>query len=182
MPDAPRYPVVQLRPLIAESPWSADFVMQSLEILPVFLSDGAPFWIKPMHAPSYQVGWAKPRAPGEIVVDTLHRLGFEPLLAHSTSWRQEEEVVLTYVAVIREPTRQAGDLFAWVPVGHADLARGDEFGPPPEIGVSQVVEHAFRHLSWLVKDDPVVRESLAAWRDILETYVPEPFRAFGRAG
>jgi hypothetical protein len=175
-------PIVQLGPPIGESPWSPDFVMQSIEILPVFLSGGVPHWIKPIHAPSYQVGWPVSRAPGEIVVDTMTRLGFEPLLAHSTSWRQEDGVVLTYVAVVREPTAEADGNIELIPVGHSELARGDEFAPPEEIGVNQVVEHAFRHLSWLMRDDPVVRTTLAGWRDVLETYTPEPFRAFGTQG
>ena len=47
------------------------------------------------------------------------------------------------------------------------------------IGVAQVLEHAFRHLSWLVKDDAVVGEALADWVAFLNAYEPEPFRAFG---
>lgn len=180
--NQPIRPVIQLGPPIGESPWSPDFVMQSIEILPVFLAGDLPYWIKPIHAPSYQVGWPVSRTPGEIVVDTLTRLGFQPLLAHSTSWRQDDGVVLTYVAVIQEPVAQQGGNIELVPVGHSELARGDEFAPPEEIGVHQVVEHAFRHLSWLVHDDPVVRTTLAAWRDVLETYTPEPFRAFGTQG
>jgi hypothetical protein len=175
-------PVVQLGPPIGESLWSPDFVMQSIEILPVFLSSGVPRWIRPIHAPSYQVGWPVSRDPGEIVVDTMTHLGFEPLLAHSTSWRQEDGVVLTYVAVVREPSAEPDGNIELIPVGHSELARGDEFAPPEEIGVNQVVEHAFRHLSWLVRDDPVVRMTLAGWRDVLETYTPEPFRAFGTQG
>jgi hypothetical protein len=175
-------PIVQLGPPIAESPWSPDFVMQSIEILPVFLATGVPHWIKPIHAPSYRVGWPVTRAPGEIVVDTLVRLGFDPLLAHSTSWREDDGVVLTYVAVVREPSAQPDPNMELIPVGHSELARGDEFAPPEEIGVTQVVEHAFRHLSWLVRDDPVVRRTLADWRPVLETYTPEPFRAFGTQG
>ena len=51
--------------------------------------------------------------------------------------------------------------------------------PPPEIGVLQVIEHALRHLSWLVHDDPAIGEALPDWRPILERYQPEPFRALG---
>ena len=65
------------------------------------------------------------------------------------------------------------------PVSRADLARGDAMAPPPEIGVSQVLEHALRHLSWLVKDDDAVRAALPDWVAFLGTYEPEPFRAFG---
>jgi hypothetical protein len=155
--------------------------MQSIEILPVFLDDGIPYWVKPIHAQSYRVGWPVSRAPGEIVVDTMAGLGFHPLLAHSTSWREDEEVVLTYVAVIRPPDLPDANIEP-IRVGHTDLARGDEFARPGEIGVDQVVEHAFRHLSWLVRDDAVVKRTLADWTEVLETYMPEPFRAFGMQG
>jgi hypothetical protein len=173
----PDRPVIQLSPPISDTAWSPEFVMQSIEILPVFLAEGVPHWAKPIHAESYRVGWPASRAPGEVVLDTLARLGFDPLLAHSTSWRHEEgRIVLTYVAVIREPEFEPDGPIVPVPVGHAELARGDEFAPPPEIAVTQVVEHAFRHLSWLVKDDPVVKKSLADWVEALATYEPEPFR------
>ena len=59
---------------------------------------------------------------------------------------------------------------------------GDALTPPAEIGVSQVLEHAFRHLAWLVKDDEAVRAALPDWVAFLDTYAPEPFRAFGAPG
>ncbi|MGH2557121.1 MAG: hypothetical protein ACRDHO_15620, partial [Actinomycetota bacterium] len=94
----PDRPVVQLSPPISDTAWSPEFVMQSIEILPVFLAEGVPHWAKPIHADSYRVGWPASRAPGEVVLDTLARLGFDPLLAHSTSWRHEDgRIVLTYV-------------------------------------------------------------------------------------
>ena len=64
-------------------------------------------------------------------------------------------------------------------MARADLARGDALRPPTDIDVGQVIEHAFRHLSWLVKDDAVVGEALADWVSFLDRYEPEPFRAFG---
>lgn len=173
----PDRPIVQLSPPISDTSWSPEFVMQSIEILPVFLAEGVPHWAKPIHADSYRVGWPASRAPGEVVLDTLARLGFDPLLAHSTSWRHEDgRIVLTYVAVVREPEFEPDGPMVPVPVGHAELARGGQFTPPPQIGVAQVVEHAFRHLSWLVKDDSVVKASLADWIEVLATYEPEPFR------
>ena len=45
-----------------------------------------------------------------------------------------------------------------------------------------MIEHAFRHLSWLVKDDEAVLEALPEWVAFLDTYEPEPFRAFGSPG
>jgi hypothetical protein len=48
---------------------------------------------------------------------------------------------------------------------------------PKAIGVEAVLEHALRHLSWLVKDDPAVTQALAGWKDALAAFQPEPFRA-----
>jgi hypothetical protein len=45
-----------------------------------------------------------------------------------------------------------------------------------------VLEHAFRHLAWLVRDDAAVRDALPAWGSFLERYEPEPFRPFGAPG
>jgi hypothetical protein len=102
-----------------------------------------------------------------------------PLLVHSTSWRLEgARVVLTYVVAVAPP-EELNENLADEPVTRADLARGDAMGPPPEIGVAQVLEHAFRHLSWLVKDDEAVRGALPDWVAFLDGYEPEPFRAFG---
>jgi hypothetical protein len=42
-----------------------------------------------------------------------------------------------------------------------------------------VLEHAFRHLSWLVNDDDAVREPHPDWVAFLDAYEPEPFRALG---
>jgi hypothetical protein len=61
----------------------------------------------------------------------------------------------------------------------ADLARGDALAPPQQIGVSRVIEPAFRHLAWLVKDDDAVRAALPDWVAHLSSYEPEPFRSFG---
>jgi hypothetical protein len=52
-------------------------------------------------------------------------------------------------------------------------------GPPPQIDVAQVLEHAFRHLSWLIRDDAAVRDALPDWTSFLDAYEPEPFRPFG---
>jgi hypothetical protein len=45
------------------------------------------------------------------------------------------------------------------------------------IAVEAVIEHALRHLSWLVRDDPAVMQALAGWADVLSVFQPEPFRA-----
>jgi len=43
-----------------------------------------------------------------------------------------------------------------------------------------VLEHALRHLAWLVRDDPAIAGALPEWPELLAGYVPEPFRALGR--
>ena len=56
------------------------------------------------------------------------------------------------------------------------------FGSPTKLSASQVLEHAFRHLAWLVTDDAAVRAALPDWIEFLGSYAPEPFRAFGSPG
>src|SRR5204863_7313711 len=108
----------------------------------------------PIHAASLRVGWRADEQPGEIVMAAAATYGLRPRLVHSTSWRYEAgRVVLTYVVVVEEPSPPLDDNLADVPVERADLARGDATGPPVQIEVAQVLEHAFRHLAWLVVDD-----------------------------
>ena len=98
------------------------------------------------------------------------------MLVHSTSWRLDEgRLVLTYVVAVQPPAALNENL-ADETVARAALARGDALTPPSEIGVSQVLEHAFRHLAWLVKDDEAVRVALPDWVAFLDSYAPEPFR------
>ena len=99
----------------------------------------------------------------------------EPLVVHSTSWRQSRGgVVLTFVAVLSPEAVGALDK---VPIARAELARGDATAAPTQVDAAPVIEHGLRHLAWLVRDDPAVAEALPAqWHDLLATYVPEPFR------
>jgi hypothetical protein len=176
-----RDPLVQLHPPMTSVAWSPEFVTQSLEVLFVYLGPDGAHHLRPIHAEALRLGWSPGAKPGQIVLDAAARYGLRPLLVHSTSWRHEEaRVVLTYVAVVAPPQERSHYL-ADDPVARSELARGDAFGPPPEIGVRQVIEHAFRHLAWLVKDDPVVGEALADWVAFLGRYEPEPFRPFGPA-
>ena len=48
--------------------------------------------------------------------------------------------------------------------------------------MAQVLEHALRHLAWLIEDDPAIAAALPGWSAMLEGYGPEPFRAFDRPG
>ena len=176
-PDRP--PVIELAPALTNVAWSKELVSQSLEALFAYLGDEGARHLRPIHAPTLRVGWSPERQPGDIVAGAARRYGLSPLLVHSTSWRLETgRVVLTYVVVVERPDDLDENLVD-EPVSRAVLARGDAMGPPLEIGMSQVLEHAFRHLSWLVKDDDAVRTVLPDWVAFLGTYEPEPFRAFG---
>jgi hypothetical protein len=179
-PDSPEVaPLVELiGPPISQSAWSPDLVAQTLEILVLALDGGRVIWLKPIHADSLRVGLPKDEQPGDHVLAALASYPLVARVAHSTSWRYESgAVVLTYVAVVDPPDRLPLDSLVEVPVGRADLARGAATSAPGDIAVGQVIEHALRHLSWLVRDDPAVREALPDWEAVLAGYRPEPFRA-----
>ncbi|MGH2704117.1 MAG: hypothetical protein ACRDJ4_03185 [Actinomycetota bacterium] len=167
---------------LSESHWSADFVMQAIEVLPVELRDGRIISFRPDCADSLIVGWPAGARPEDVAASAMRQLGLDPLVLHSTSWRHGGgEVVLTYLAVIGP---SGGPPAEWeaVPVERTELARGGATAPPPSIGVAQVLEHALRHLAWLLKDDAVVSAALPDWAGVLSTYEPEPFRALGEPG
>lgn len=150
--------------------------MQAIEILPVVLSDTQIQLLQPSHAESFVVGWPAGESPEIVAANALAALGLQPRVLHSTSWRHRgEEVVLTYLAVIE--TAEVPESWEMRRVGRTELARGDTTAPPPTIGIDQVVEHALRHLAWLLQDDPAIRKALPDWRDRLAHYAPEPFRA-----
>jgi hypothetical protein len=113
--------------------------------------------------------------PVEVVSRLSTNLMGPPLLVHSTSWRRDRgTVLLSFVVVIDEA--QAPELLG-VPITRAELARSAATAAPAAIAATQVIEHGLRHLSWLVTDDEVVRDTLSAsWRNLLARYVPEPFR------
>jgi hypothetical protein len=179
MPPPDPEPVVEIAPALTNVAWSAEMVSQSLEGLLVYLGPEGARVLRPIHATTLRVGWPADRQPGEVVLAAARRYGLRPLLVHSTSWRLDgPRVVLTYVVAVERPG-ELNENLADEPVARADLARGDAMGPPPDIGVAQVLEHAFRHLSWLVKDDAAVRDALPEWTAFLDGYEPEPFRAFG---
>lgn len=179
--DRPSDHLKEFPPPISEVPWSTDFVMQAIELLPVRLREGGLVFMKPEHADSFVVGWPAGERPESVASRTLDRLGLDPVVLHSTSWRHAgDEVVLTYIAVVT-PGSSAPVSFAERPVARAVLARGDAVSPPPIIESAQVLEHALRHLAWLVEDDPAIAAALPTWKDVLESYVPEPFRTFGPA-
>jgi hypothetical protein len=113
--------------------------------------------------------------PVETVVRLVSTNVGEPIVVHSTSWRRSRGgVILSFVVVI-SPDLAAR--FESNPVGRSELARSGAKAAPNSIRSTQVIEHGLRHLSWLVRDDEVVREELAeGWPEALSDYMPEPFR------
>ena len=177
-PEPEPRPIIELAPAITNVAWSKELISQSLEALFVYLAEDGAHRLRPIHASTLRLGWPPDQEPGDIVALSARRYGLAPVLVHSTSWRLDEgRLVLTYVVAVRPPA-ELNENLADESVVRADLARGDALTPPPEIGVSQVLEHAFRHLAWLVKDDDAVRAALPGWVAFLDAYEPEPFRAF----
>jgi hypothetical protein len=83
-------------------------------------------------------------------------------------------VILSFIVVIGDG--QAAEL-AGMPIARAQLARSGATEAATSIAAVQVIEHGLRHLSWLAKDDPVVRTILSdEWKGVLAGYVPEPFQ------
>lgn len=165
-------------PPISTVAWSQELVAQTLEVLPVALRSDNLVWMKPIHADSLRVGLSASAKPGDVVLGVLKWYPLEPLVVHSTSWRHEEaRIILTYVAVVQPPAHLPPDSLVELKVRRAELARGEAMSAPKAIGVDAVLEHALRHLSWLVSDDPAVGQALADWERVLAEFQPEPFRA-----
>lgn len=161
---------------VSQTPWSPDFVVQALELLVVHRSPQGILRLRPVHAASLQLGWPPGTTADAVLTTALGRYGLEARILHSTSWRHDgEHVVLTYLAVVDPPDVNNPNLTP-APVGRTELARGAATAAPASIQVDQVVEHALRHLRWLLGDDPAVAAALPDWAPLLDEYVPEPFR------
>lgn len=94
-------------------------------------------------------------------------------LLHSTSWRwQGQAVVLTFVGVAELNPDRAGKV-----VLESPLARGVATAAPAAIDEDQVLQHALRHLAWLAREDPAVRDTLdAGWHQALARFIPATFQ------
>src|SRR6516165_7215938 len=124
-------------PPISTALWSPDVVAQRLEVLAVTLRLGQLFWLKPVHAPSLQIGLPRSAQPGSVVLEALDWYPLVARVVHSTSWRYEAgQVVLTYIAIVEPPESLPPGSLDEVAIGRADLARGTSLAPPQAIGVA----------------------------------------------
>jgi len=157
--------------------WDIDGPIQA-EVFVVWLHDGVLELTGPCGAAPWLIELGAADHPVEVVDRIVRDVVGDPLLVHSTSWRRDRNaVILTFVVAIDVPAPAGMDSR---PIGRATLARSEATAAPRDIGTDQVVEHALRHLAWLVKDDPIVRGELSvAWMSTLSAYVPEPFRNLG---
>jgi len=83
--DKPSSDIHSMGDPLSEMPWSADFVMQALEVLQVFMRDGRLSSMRPGHADSFVVGWPAGKKPEEVAEGAMTLLGMDPLVLHSTS-------------------------------------------------------------------------------------------------
>src|SRR5258708_7003208 len=127
-------------PPLSTTAWAAEFTAQTLEILPVFMRDGAIFWLKPVHADSLRIGLSPKSNPGDEVIAAMKGYPLTPHVVHSTSWRHDEgRVTLTYVAVVQPPDQLPPHSLAMLPLGRAELARGEAIAAPRAIGVDALL-------------------------------------------
>jgi hypothetical protein len=152
----------------------------SLEAVVLYLDDEGIRHLSPYGSQTVRARWDPELDPHEVIVDAVAGVGLTPIMVHSTSWRVvHQQILLTFLVVVETP-RPIPPTYEVQLVTRAQLARGRATGPPPEVHLSQVVEHGLRHLAWLVGGDKVIHEALADWSRTLSHYEPEPFRAFGR--
>jgi hypothetical protein len=152
----------------------------SLEAVVLYLDDDGIRHLSPHGRQTVRATWDPDLDPHEVIVDAVAQLGLAPIMVHSTSWRVVRQLILLTFLVVVEPPAQVPERFEVRLVTRAELARGRATGPPPQVHLSQVVEHGLRHLAWLVRGDEAIHQALAGWSGALSDYDPEPFRAFGR--
>jgi hypothetical protein len=157
--------------------WDVEGPVQA-EVFVVWLDGGQPALTGPCGPAPWLIELGSGDHPVEVVERIVRDVVGPPTLVHSTSWRRDRDaVVLSFVVVI--DGKLVGEMES-APIVRASLARSTATAAPRHIEPSAVVEHGLRHLAWLAQDDAVVAEELpAAWRPVLDGYVPEPFRSLG---
>ena len=160
-----------------EDAWDVDGPVRA-EVFVVWLDGDHLELTGPCGAAPWYIELGDEDHPVEVVSRIVYDVIGPPLLVHSTSWRRDRSsVILSFVVVI--DAALVAEMES-APLHRTELARSTATAAPRSIDPAQVVEHGLRHMAWLASDDPVVSEELsAAWKSLLATYVPEPFRNLG---
>lgn len=150
-----------------------------VELLPVFREDDRLIYLHHPDGESIAARWRQvDETPGTIVATVARRVGIEPVVVHSTSWRRRESGLTLSQLVVIEPPSGLGRLSS--SVVRPDIARGGLLEPPRHIATAHVVGHAIRHLAWLFRDEPQVRRALVGWDDALAPFRPRLFEELSR--
>ena len=76
--DRPSSDIDSMPGPLSEAPWSPDFVMQAIEILPVSLRQGRLWSLRPEHAESFVLAWPAGALPEGVAAQAMVQLGLEP--------------------------------------------------------------------------------------------------------
>jgi hypothetical protein len=154
--------------------WGVEGPVQA-EVFVLRLHSGAPELAGPCGPDAWYIEMGQDDDPVEVVKRISTRLLGPPLLVHSTSWRRARgSVILTFIVVIADDQARQ---YPGLVIGRAQLARSAATDAPRSIATSQVIEHGLRHLSWLAREDEVVKAILNDdWKSVLAAYLPEPFQ------
>ncbi len=154
--------------------WAVEGPVQA-EVFVLRLRSSVPELAGPCGPEPWYIEVGSDEDPVEVVKRLSTNLLGPPLLVHSTSWRRARgSVILTFVVVIGD---EQGPQYPGLAIGRAELARSAATDAPRSIAATQVIEHGLRHLSWLARDDDVVKAVLSDdWKNVLAGYLPEPFQ------
>lgn len=154
--------------------WGVEGPVQA-EVFVLRLHSGAPELAGPCGPDAWYIEMGQDDDPVEVVKRISTNLLGPPLLVHSTSWRRARgSVILTFIVVIADDQARQ---YPGLVIGRAQLARSAATDAPRSIAASQVIEHGLRHLSWLAREDEVVKAILSDdWKNVLTAYLPEPFQ------
>lgn len=149
-----------------------------VEVFPIFLRAGTLHYVHPADASSLQIQVHSSEHPRDVVSDAIAQLGSTSLVIHSTSWRFEKGSLILSYLVAASTSGPLSEGMRATSIVRRNLARGTATQPPQTIDIEEVVEHGLRHLAWLVRDDPAVRDALREeWAGTLDAYYPQPFSA-----
>jgi hypothetical protein len=96
------------------------------------------------------------------------------LFVHSTSWRFEEGLIITWLVMPKKDHIQ-DHIYVESPIDGSESATR----PGSLIQMQNVVAHGLRHLALLLTEDPVVRAAIPAnFAAYLATLVPATARGF----